>query len=376
MGYYIYYVGYQGIIMAHTTHIQSLRHRHLGLMATMGLAAVLAWVPASVKAQALPTFTVGLKQSGASTFLDGVVQPVKQSTVSAQASGRIASFVVKAGDKVKAGQLLATIDDREASVGQQRSQAQVDQADADLRNAKANFDRTKDLQAKGFISQAALDTADAQLKSAKAQRDQASAAIRQSSLAQGFTRVTAPFDGWVLQTDAQAGDLAVPGKPLLVIYAPLPLRVVVQVPASRATLVGQAANVQVQAGEALPDAWITPSATSVIPSSDPVSQTTEWRLELPAAQSAGLVPGLQVRVKFSAPAAANRSLLAVPEQAIVRRGELTAVYVKNGDVFALRAVRLGQKLGADGTEVLAGLKAGDVVALDTVRAAQARPSAK
>jgi len=376
MGYYIYYVGYQGIIMAHTTHIQSLRHRHLGLMATMGLAAVLAWVPASVKAQALPTFTVGLKQSGASTFLDGVVQPVKQSTVSAQASGRIATFVVKAGDKVKAGQLLATIDDREASVGQQRSQAQVDQADADLRNAKANFDRTKDLQAKGFISQAALDTADAQLKSAKAQRDQASAAIRQSSLAQGFTRVTAPFDGWVLQTDAQAGDLAVPGKPLLVIYAPLPLRVVVQVPASRATLVGQAANVQVQAGEALPDAWITPSATSVIPSSDPVSQTTEWRLELPAAQSAGLVPGMQVRVKFSAPAAANRSLLAVPEQAIVRRGELTAVYVKSGEVFALRAVRLGQKLGADGTEVLAGLKAGDVVALDTVRAAQARPSAK
>ncbi|MFY8042378.1 MAG: efflux RND transporter periplasmic adaptor subunit [Rhodoferax sp.] len=362
--------------MAHTTHIQSLRHRHLVLMTTMGLAAVLAWVPASVKAQAVPTFAVGLKQSGASTFLDGVVQPVKQSTVSAQASGRIASFVVKAGDKVKAGQLLATIDDREASVGQQRSQAQVDQADADLRNAKANFDRTKDLQAKGFISQAALDTADAQLKSAKAQRDQASAAIRQSSLAQGFTRVTAPFDGWVLQTDAQAGDLAVPGKPLLVIYAPLPLRVVVQVPASRAVLVGQAAQVQVQAGEALPDAWITPSATSVIPSSDPVSQTTEWRLELPAAQSAGLVPGLQVQVKFSAAAAANRSLLAVPEQAIVRRGELTAVYVKNGEIFTLRAVRLGQKLGADGTEVLAGLKAGDVVALDTVRAAQARPSTK
>lgn len=361
--------------MAHSTSIPSFRLRPLALMATMGLAAALAWGPASVQAQALPTFTVGLKQSGASTFLDGVVQPVKQSTVSAQASGRIASFVVKAGDKVKAGQLLATIDDREASVGQQRSQAQVDQADADLRNAKANFDRTQDLQAKGFISQAALDTADAQLKSAKAQRDQASAASRQSSLAQGFTRVTAPFDGWVLQTDAQAGDLAVPGKPLLVIYAPLPLRVVVQVPASRAALVGQAAHVQVQAGEAQPDAWITPSATSVIPSSDPVSQTTEWRLELPAAQSAGLVPGLQVRVKFSA-AAANRSLLVVPEQAIVRRGELTAVYVKNGEVFTLRAVRLGQKLGADGTEVLAGLKAGDVVALNTLRAAQARPSSK
>jgi len=135
-------------------------------------------------------------------------------------------------------------------------------------------------------------------------------------------------------------------------------------------LIGQAANAQIQAASAQGDVWITPSARSVIPSSDPVSQTTEWRLELPEAQSAGLVPGQQVRVKLSADQAANRNLLGVPEQAIVRRGELTAVYVKSGETFSLRAVRLGQRLGVDGVEVLAGLKAGDVVALDTVRAAQ------
>lgn len=322
----------------------------------------------------IPTVTLGVQHTGASTFLDGVIQAVQQSTVSAQASGRIATFLVKAGDKVKSGQLLATIDDREAAIGLQRSQAQVDQANADLRNAQANFDRTKDLQTKGFVSRAALDTADAQLKSAKAQRDQAGAATQQSNLAQGFTKVTAPFDGWVLQTDAQAGDLAVPGKPLLVIYAPLPLRAVVQVPASRAAQLGQAATVQVQAGGAEAGQWITPSSRSIVPSSDPVSQTTEWRLELPAAPSAGLVPGQQVRVKFSADASASRSLLSVPEQAIVRRGELVAVYVQSGAVFTLRAVRLGQKLGAEGTEVLAGLKAGDVVALDTLRAAQSRPT--
>jgi RND family efflux transporter MFP subunit len=339
---------------------------------SLALAAVTACFAGGVQAQApaMPTATVGVKQAGASTFLDGVVQPVRQSTVSAQASGRLASFLVRAGDRVKAGQLLATIDDREALVGQQRSQAQVDQAEADLHNAKSQFDRTKGLQSKGFVSQAALDTADTQLKSAKAQRDQASAASRQSGLAQSFTKVTAPFDGWVLQTNAQAGDLAVPGTPLLVMYAPLPLRVVVQVPASRAALIGQAGNAQIQATSAQGDVWITPSARSVIPSSDPVSQTTEWRLELPEAHSAGFVPGQQVRVKFSAEQAASRSLLAVPEQAIVRRGELTAVYVKSGDVFSLRAVRLGQRLGADGIEVLAGLKAGDVVALDSMRAAQ------
>jgi RND family efflux transporter MFP subunit len=324
----------------------------------------------------VPTVTLGVKQAGASSYLDGVIQPVQQSTVSAQASGRIATFLVKAGDKVKSGQLLATIDDREAAVGLQRSQAQVDQANADLRNAQSNFDRNKDLQTKGFVSRAALDTADAQLKSAKAQRDQATAATQQSNLAKGFTKVTAPFDGWVLQTDAQAGDLAVPGKPLLVMYAPLPLRAVVQVPASRAAQLGQAATVQVQAGGAEAGQWITPSSRSIVPSSDPVSQTTEWRLELPAAQSAGLVPGQQVRVKFSADASASRSLLSVPEQAIVRRGELVAVYVQSGSAFTLRAVRLGQKLGVEGTEVLAGLKAGDVIALDTLRAAQSGAAAK
>lgn len=355
---------------------QLLDVRKVALWIAVSCSAVAGAQAQTLPLPPIPTATLGLKQAGASTYLDAMIQPVQQSTVSAQASGRIATFLVKAGDKVKAGQLLATIDDREASAGLQRSQAQVDQADADLRNAKANFDRTHDLQAKGFVSRAALDTADAQLKSAKAQRDQASAATRQSSLAQGFTKVTAPFEGWVLQTDAQAGDLAVPGKSLLVIYAPLPLRAVVQVPASRAALVGKAGNVQVQAGGAASDQWITPTGRSVIPSSDPVSQTTEWRLELPAAQSAGLVPGQQVRVKFSADPSASRSLLTVPEQAIVRRGELVAVYVQSGDVFTLRAVRLGQKLGAEGTEVLAGLKVGDVVALDTLRAAQIRASSK
>lgn len=349
-----------------------LRERAASSLVTALCIALAGAFGSGVSAQITPiaTAVVGIQKSEVTSFLDGVIQPVKQSTVSSQASGRIATFLVRAGDLVKLGQLLATIDDREASVGQQRSQAQVDQAQADLRNAQANFDRTKDLQSKGFISRAALDTAVTQLKSAQAQRDQASAATRLSSLAQSFTKVTAPFEGWVLQTDAQAGDLAVPGKPLLVLYAPLPIRVVVQVPASRASEIGEAANIQVQAGNVDAADWITPSSRTLVPSSDPVSQTTEWRLELPAAQSSGLIPGQQVRVKFSIAQDATHQTLAVPEQAIVRRGELTAVYVQSGLAFSLRAVRLGQKLGAQGREVLAGLKSGDVVALDPVRAAQ------
>jgi RND family efflux transporter MFP subunit len=318
----------------------------------------------------IPTATIGQTTSAAHLQLEGVVQPVKQSTVSAQASGRISVFAVKAGDKVRAGQLLATIDDREAVVGQQRSQAQTDQAEADLRNANAQLSRTKELRAQGFVSQAALDTAITQAQSAKAQRDQASAANRQSALAQGYTRVTAPFDGWVLQTEAQAGDLAVPGKALLTLYAPLPLRVVVQVPASRLPALGEGVAVAIQS-TAPGAAWITPSARTLVPAADPVSQTSEWRLELPVKASEGLVPGQQVRVRLSASSPAPASAqITTPNAAIVRRGELTAVYVQNGKTFSLRAIRLGQPASADSTEVLAGLRAGDVVALDPVRASQ------
>lgn len=322
---------------------------------------------------AVPTTTVQASAAGSAYVLDGVVQAVTQSTVSAQAGGRIVGFTAKAGDRVRAGQVLARIDDSEAQVGVQDAQAQAHQADAELRRAQAQMERTRNLQAQGFVSSAALDTADAQYQSAKAQREQASAGLRRSGLAQGHTRVTSPLDGWVLQTFAQAGDLAVPGTPLLVVYAPQPLRAVVQVPASRNLAVRQArqTTVLVDSGAGAPQS-LSPLNRLEVPSSDPVSQTTEWRLDLPGAPSAALLPGQQLRVRFALDGGAAPTRLLVPASAVVRRGELSAVYVASGAGFVLRAVRLG-KPGEDGVEVLAGLRPGERVATDTLRAAQAGP---
>lgn len=332
--------------------------------------------------QLVPIATAQLKSVGMGFELDGVVQPVKQSTVSAQASGRIAAFNVKAGDKVKAGQVLATVDDRETQTGVQRSQAQVAQAQADLRNAQANFNRTKDLQSKGFVSAAALDTADAQLKSALAGRDQAGAGLKQSSIAQGFTKVLAPYDGWVLQTMAEAGDLAVPGKPLLTVYAPTPLRAVVQVPVSRSGAVATSASagsVEMRlTGTDGTEKWIRPASHQNVATADAVSQTIEWRFDLPMDTTktfTALLPGQQIKVRF---AGSQASKMIVPSSAILRRGELTAVYVATGETFVLKAVRLGADQGAQGVEIVAGLQAGDRVALDPVKAglAGAKPATK
>ena len=297
---------------------------------------------------------------------DGVVEPVKQSTVSAQASGRVVQLAVAAGDRVRTGQLLATIDDRESQTGLQRSQAQVAQADAELRNAQAHARRTRELQAQGFVSRAALDTADASLKAAQAARDQAAAGQRQSALAQGFTRVTAPYDGWVRETLVQAGDLAVPGKPIVTLYAPLPLRAVVHVPMSRGAAARAASAVEVRVAAAHGGTRVKPVHREILPVADSVAQTLEWRLELPPAAAGQLAPGQQVRVRFSGSQAVR---MLVPPGAVLRRGELTAVYVAAAQgSFVLKAVRLGADHGPAGLEVVAGLRPDDLVAVDPVRA--------
>lgn len=359
------------------------------MAATLGLlGAVPALAQNQSAAPEVPVALVAPRAVGQGLVLEGSLQAVRQSTLSAQASGRIAQLQVKAGDRVRAGQVLALIDDRVAQAGVSQAQAQVAQSDAQLANAQANYGRTKDLFAKGFVSQSALDVAESQFKAAQAGTRAAVAGQTQSQLAQGFTRLTAPYDGWVLSTQAEAGDLAMPGTPVLTVYAPQPMRAVVHVPASRQPLVAKATAIEVR----LPDGrWVAPVARTALPAADPVSQTVEWRLDLAADTSAGLVPGQQVQVRF---VAGQAQRLTVPAQAVFRRGEMTAVYVARtapaaqgaaapapAPGFVLRAVRLGAASnGADGAanyEVLAGLAGNEQVALDPIRAglAGARPLA-
>lgn len=358
------------------------------MAATLGLlGAVPALAQNQPAAPEVPVALVAPRAVGQGLVLEGSLQAVRQSTLSAQASGRIAQLQVKAGDRVRAGQVLALIDDRVTQAGVSQAQAQVAQSDAQLANAQANYGRTKDLFAKGFVSQSALDVAESQFKAAQAGTRAAVAGQTQSQLAQGFTRLTAPYDGWVLSTQAEAGDLAMPGTPVLTVYAPQPMRAVVHVPASRQPLVAKATAIEVR----LPDGrWVAPVARTALPAADPVSQTVEWRLDLAADTSAGLVPGQQVQVRF---VAGQAQRLTVPAQAVFRRGEMTAVYVARtapaaqgaaaapAPGFVLRAVRLGAASnGADGAanyEVLAGLAGNEQVALDPIRAglAGARPLA-
>lgn len=331
-----------------------------------GALPPLTWAQPEAAGPRVPVAEATRRPVGQALLLDATIEAQQQATLAAQASGRIVQLHVKAGDRVRAGQVLAVIDDRETTAGVQRAGGAVAQVEAELRNAEAHAKRTRELRAQGFVSQAALDTAEAQAAAARAALQQAKAAQSQAALAQGFTRLTAPFDGFVLATHAEAGDLAAPGRPVLTVYAPQPLRATVYVPASQSALAERAQRVEVR----LPDGrWVQPSGRSRLPAADPVAQTVEWRLPLAAADAQGVLPGQAVKVRF---AAGSDERLVVPASALLRRGELTAAYVAAPAGapagFVLRAVRTGADHGEAGVEILSGLQPGERVALDPVRA--------
>lgn len=351
------------------------RHRRLSAALLLTLAA---WTPSQAgqpAAVVVPTLKLQGQAQGAERQWDGVIQAVRQSTVAAQVPGNVTALLVKAGDTVKAGQVLARIDARDTSAGLLRSQADVAQAEAQFNQARLQWERSQQLKAQGFISDAALDGARAQWQAAQAGVAAARAGRSQAALAQGFTTVTAPFDGRVLSTHIEMGDLANPGRPMLTLYAPRPLRAVVQVPASQADAVRSAQRVEVEVPTAGGQtAWLKPTQVVALPGTDPVSQTVEWRLDLP---DVATLPGQTVRVRFaglSAPAAAASSgavaaPLTVPSAAILRRGELTAVYVVRGQRFMLQAVRTSTPATSTGpVTLLSGVRPGDVIAADALKA--------
>lgn len=348
--------------------------RRLRFLAALAALPFVAPAPAAPSTPAaVPTVVVGSTTGTPGFELDGTVQAVQQSTLAAQVGGSVTALLVNAGDRVRAGQPIARIDERDLQAALARGEAGVAQAEAELRNARLAVERTRELRAQNFVSQAALDTAETQLRAAEAGARQAAAGRSQAALARSFAGVTAPYDAIVLATHVEAGDLATPGRPIATLYVPGRMRAVVQVPSSRSAAARSASRIEVQLADGR---WVEPVARAELPGADAVSQTVEWRLDLPASATAHLVPGVAVRVRFAgARAAPGPARLTVPAAAILRRGELTAVYAAQGAQFVLKPVRLGARAG-DTVEVLAGLKEGERIALDPVRAGLAGAAAQ
>lgn len=299
-------------------------------------------------AEPLPVITVKPHAVDLAFPAESLVEAVQQATVGAQIAGRVLEVKVDAGQSVKKGDVLMRIDGRESAEAARAAEAQY-------ANAKVSYDRTKSLVTQKFMSAAALDKAKADLDAAAANRASAGAG-------QSHATIVAPMTGIIARRHAEMGDMATPGKPLFTIYQPGTLRVTASIPQYRLKAMRDVKTARVEFPEL--GKWVDAVKVQVLPTADAATHVSQVRVTLPDVPEA--TPGMFARVHFIT---GQSEKLTVPASAVLRRGEVAAVYVQTADNrLSLRQLRLGEAVGVGEIEVLAGLSAGDKVVTDPVKA--------
>lgn len=320
-----------------------------------------------VHAESLITVPVKRELSGEVYLAEGVVESVKTTQISTEMQGSITALPVKAGDVVKAGQLLARIDTRQARQQVVGSQAQSAAVNAQLNAARQTYERKQRLYQKHYISQAALEQAEAEYKSALAQRHAQQAEVTIANVRTELHTIVAPYSGVIAEVNVELGDMALPGKPLLTLYDAQNLRVVANLPESKIAQLENSGNVRVDFSVNAQSALIIPvNNLQLLPTADAVSHQKQVRVSLPKS-IAGISPGTFARLGLPIANKTGQVKLLVPASAILRRGELSVVYIVVNGKPQLRQIRAGLPQ-EELIEILSGVEAGELVAVNPLAA--------
>lgn len=310
-------------------------------------------------------FTVAERLAAASrTGFAGTVAAEKSTAVSSRVMAMVTAVHVRLGDTVAAGQALVAIDPTSAQGQVSQAQGGLAQAEAALALAKRNRERFEALAASKSASDLELDMARTQYEQAAGAVQQARGAVDAASSVARESRVVAPFAGRVAARLVEVGDLAAPGRPLVVIESSVGRRLVVAVPETVARtaglVLGQSIAVTLDARPDLGE--IAGRLAEISPGPDPVSHSYTVKIDLPALD---LPAGAAGRAFL---AGAARDTVAVPRAALVESGGLTLVVVRDSAGRAQsRVVTVGAAAGPSGdgerVEILSGLAGGESVAL-------------
>jgi RND family efflux transporter MFP subunit len=310
----------------------------------------------------LATARVEQQESVREFMLDGTVEAIQQTTVSAQTSGQVEEILFDVDDFVEQGQTLIRLKATEQKARLQQAEADLKEAIARLQEAEDEYRRISDMHKKQLASQSQMDKATAALKSARARQDAASAGLVQASEQFEYTRIKAPYSGIVTERYVQVGEVAAPGQKLMSGISLNQLRVLVDVPQSLIPTIRQQGRARVL----LPDGgFIEAAKLTIFPYAHAGSNTFKVRVDLPEGVT-GLFPGMFVKSAF---VTGEKKELVVPRKAVVYRSEVTAVYVVEPDGrVRFRHIRPGNPANNGMLAVIAGLSEGEQVALDPIAA--------
>jgi RND family efflux transporter MFP subunit len=313
----------------------------------------------------------------------GRVSAWRKAAVSTKATGRLEWLGVQEGSRVKAGQVIARLESLDVGASRDSalananaSRANLEQGEAEMRDAESSYKRAQDLFAKQFISESTLDSAKARWEKARASVSSLKAAIgvaeanvRSASVSVEQTLIRAPFDGVVLTKNANVGDIITPfssaadSKGAVVNMADMET-LEVEADVSEASIgkiaVGMPTEVQL---DAYPEVRLAGEVSRIVPTVDRSKATLLVKVTFKEKDSR-VLPDMSAKVAFleRAPLPEERKpVLAVRPEAIARRGDKSVLFVLDGTNVRETPVRPARKLG-DLVEIT-GARAGDKVAL-------------
>lgn len=280
----------------------------------------------------------------------GTARPFREAMLSTRLMGTVREVLVEEGSRVASGAVLVRLDAAELDAKGAQVAAQIEGAEAMLREAERQATRIRSLYADSAATRAQLDAAETGLAGARAALDAARAGERELAAVRAYATVVAPFDGMVSSRMVDPGAMAAPGAPLLTIQDAGRLRIPVDVPTGIATGVRQGDRLAVRIGTATTSGTVE----GVVPGAGGNVATINVIVPNPAF---AILPGTPATVSIPG---AGRPALLVPEAAVIRRGDLTGVQVRTADGDRLRWIRLGATHGGL-VEVAGGLGAGATI---------------
>jgi RND family efflux transporter MFP subunit len=317
----------------------------------------------------------------------GVVKARMTAQLTARIAAELREVRVQPGDRVRRGQILAVLDDRDLAAERARAHASVtaaqsgaasaeaehESAEARIALARATQTRMEQLRERNSATPQELDRTTAELKMAEAgaraagaRRAATSASVlaaqaasRAADVAASFSSIVAPFDGLVTNRLLEPGNMASPGVPILTMETTDGFRLEAQIDAARtgSVAVGDTVAIELDGHDAAET--ITGSVVEVARAIDQAAHAFIVKIQMPA--GVAVQSGMFARARFQGE---MRKALAVPESAIVRRGQLSLAFVVDSSRHArMRAVTAGARSG-DSVEVLAGIQPGETVIMN------------
>jgi len=360
---------------------------------TIGLAviALIAGFLAVRSANAPPTVEIATVATAyptqAITVLNatGRVVAARKAAVSAKATGRLEWLGVQEGTRVKEGQVIARLENQDVAAARDSAaatanaaRANLEQGEAEMRDAQSSYQRSQELFAKKFISEASLDTARARFEKAQAGIASLKAAIgvaeanaRQAGVAVEQTLIRAPFDGVVLTKNANVGDIITPfssatdSKGAVVNMADMStLEVEADVAEASIAKIKPAMPAEIQL-DAYPDLRLLGEVSRIVPTVDRTKATLLVKVAF-RDKDARVLPDMSAKVAFLSrePQPGERQpVTALRPEAVVKRAGRNVAFVV-GDKNVVHAVDVGSAAKLGDLVRVSGLKAGDKVVLN------------